>query len=449
MVDNSTKSYETRCLEALSLARAYIRREAPYYSSIIYGLIPHFQEGLETLGVTAGMVMLIDPVWYVDMVKETGHIKTMDKDEATYKMQAGVLVHEAGHILRGIERLDSLIQVGVPKDIVNKGFDIPINDDAKDSGWLLPNWAIYSSTYGFPPNLTGEQYVELLLNMKEEAPNKYKAICEKFGGSSGKVGAGKCGSCGGNGDSSLESKVDAEIGRTGADKQRIRKEAVAQAREAAAQGRGKVPGFLKQLLEDDNRKSVVPWRSRLRSVIRRCSGRVLSGRADFSLRRPSKRSYSRGIVRPGMIDRKPEIMLVRDSSGSMGPDQILSVNAEIKGILGQLGIEDAWFIDADAAVAITPRRIRMRDIHSLPVYGGGGTSFCPAIELAQTLNPTPDILIYLTDGDGAAPKHAPKNMKVIWCIIPTGYGRRPALWGDLVIVSDDQELLAPYEIELD
>ena len=49
------KSIEVQCLEALSLARSYIKREAPYYSTIVYGLIPHFAPGLGTLGVTPGM----------------------------------------------------------------------------------------------------------------------------------------------------------------------------------------------------------------------------------------------------------------------------------------------------------------------------------------------------------------------------------------------------------
>jgi predicted metal-dependent peptidase len=438
------KPIEIQCLEALSLARSYIRREAPYYSTIVYGFIPHFEVGLGTLGVTPGMALIVDPKWYVEMNKEVGHITTMPEDEATYKMQAGVLVHEASHILRGMDRLDSLVKTGIPGDIVNKGFDIPINDDAKECGWLLPKWALYSSTFGFPPNLTGEQYVDLLLEMKEKKPEKYNAISNKSG-KGDKVSGGKCGGCGGNGNEELEARVDAETGRSKADRGRIRKEALIQVREAIAQGRDNVPGSYSQLLEDNDKKSVVPWRSRLRNIVRRASGQVMSGRADFSLRRPSKRSYTRGIVRPGMIDKKPEIMFAEDSSGSMGTEQILSVRAEIKGIFSQLAIENAWFVDIDAAVAAAPRRIRLRDLAKLPVHGRGGTDFRPGIEIAQTLSPRPDILIYLTDGDGVAPKQAPKNMTVVWCIVPTSYGRRPARWGELVVVSDDQVLRDPYE----
>jgi len=449
------KTIDVLCLEALSLARSFIKREAPYYSTIIYGFVPHFHEGLGTLGVSKGMSLIVDPKWYVNMDKEAKYLlgtvvggKKLALDELTYRMQAGVLVHEAGHILRGLERLDSLSRLGIPDDIINKGFDLPINQDARECGWFLPSWALYPDTYDFPTNLTGEQYVELLMEMKEKQPKKYEDINKKAGvgeGSEGKVGAGKCGGCGGNGLGEIEDKADAETGRSKSDKQRIRKEALSQVRDAVASGRGTVPNSLKQLLDREEKKPVVPWRSRLRATIRRATGQVMSGRSDFSLRRPSKRSYSRGILRPGMIDKKPEIMFIEDSSGSMGKDQLLSVRAEIKGVFNQLGIEDAWFCDIDAKVAAAPRRIRLRDLHTLPVHGRGGTNFVPGIELAQTMAPRPDILIYLTDGDGTAPRHAPKNMTVVWCIVPTPHGRRPARWGELVLVSNDQELMAPYE----
>lgn len=454
MAIRKQESYESQCLTALALARAYIRREAPYYSTIIYGFVPYFAEGKGTLGVSPGMSLIIDPKWFVEMEKEVGHITGMPKDVAAYMMQAGVLVHEAEHILRDLERLMVLWRSGIDKGVVNKGFDIAINDAIKAAGWLLPAWACYSSNYGFPENLTGEQYVDLFLKMQSEQPEKFSEIFDEGSDGEGKgegkpgksqVANGMCGGCAGNSvDDELEAKADAETGRSSADKARIVKEALKQVREAAAAGRGNVPQSLQQLIDMDNRKSVVPWRNRCARVVRRTTGRVMSGRADYSLRRPSKRSWTRGIIRPGMVDKKPVVLLLEDSSGSMGSEQILSVRAEIKGIFRQLGLTDAWFCDIDADVAMEPQLIRLRDLATLPVRGRGGTNFCPGIELALSMSPRPDIVIYLTDGDGPAPPKPPPNMVVIWCIVPTGHGRRPADWGELVVVSDDQELLEPY-----
>jgi predicted metal-dependent peptidase len=453
MTTKEARPYDKRCLDALSVARAFIKREAPYYSTIVYGLIPHFIDGIHTLAVSSNMSLLIDPKWFVEMEKETGHIQGMSRDEAAYRMQAGVLVHEANHILRGLDRIEALARGGTDKQIINMGFDIPINNDLLETGWLLPAWAVTSKKFGFPDGLTGEQYVELLLKEQEKNLQKYEKMLKNLGcgsdqqGSGGSVTSGKCGSCAGNGLDSHEQAADAEAGRPKADQQRLRKEALGQIREAASSaGRGTLPQSLKELLGKSEKKPVIPWRTRLRRTIRRASGQVQVGRADFSMRRPSKRSYTRGILRPGMIDKKPEIFCIEDSSGSMGPDQLRSVRAEIRGVFNQLGISEMWFCDIDAGVSVKPRRIRLNDLDRLPVHGRGGTDFRPGIALAKSLLPKPDILIYLTDGDGVAPPHPPKNVTVVWCIVPTPHGRRPARWGELVVVSDDQELLDPYEV---
>jgi predicted metal-dependent peptidase len=147
-----------------------------------------------------------------------------------------------------------------------------------------------------------------------------------------------------------------------------------------------------------------------------------------------------------MVDRKVEIIFVQDSSGSMGKPQIIASRSEGVAIFTALGISDAWFMDCDSRVPVAPRRIRVRDIANLPVLGRGGTDFRPAIEVALKLRPKPDLCVYFTDGDGPAPEHAPPNMEVVWCVVPTPNGRRPAHWGHLVVVSDDQKLREPYGV---
>jgi predicted metal-dependent peptidase len=122
----------------------------------------------------------------------------------------------------------------------------------------------------------------------------------------------------------------------------------------------------------------------------------------------------------------------------------LHSRVEFVAIMKQLGIPEAWFMDADAAVSSPPKKIKVNDLLTMPFHGGGGTDFRPAIDLAIKLKPRPDIIVYSTDGDGAAPKFAPPGVEFIWCIVPTPYGRRPAPWGHLVICADDQELRDPY-----
>jgi predicted metal-dependent peptidase len=453
---------ETECLRVLAEVRALIRQKAPYYSRILYGLRPYFEKDLGTLGVTKGMVLIIDPVWFVKMDEALVDLDPgEDEKKARLHMQAGCIVHECNHIFRNLDRIERMPD----KDLANKAFDIPINDDLKEGGWTLPHWAIYSDSYDFEPGLSGEAYYELLKKGAKKKKGKGGGGGKgkkgkggkgnkkgKGGGSSGegKFAAGKCGTCAGGAiDKKLEEEVDAKYGKSKATRQRIRKNAlndIQRELRKGGKGRGTIPASFKELIEIEEKPPMVPWRVRLARVCRRATGRVVSGRSDFSLRRPSKRSYCRGIIRPGMIDRKPIIAFVEDSSGSMGPSQLKQARIEAAGVMKQTGVENAWFMDADAAVAAPPRIIRLRDIAQLPVHGGGGTNFIPALKRVEELNPKPDVVIYLTDGDGPAPKNPPKGFEVVWCIVPTGYGRKPANWGHLIVCSDDQELREPYEI---
>ena len=95
-------------------------------------------------------------------------------------------------------------------------------------------------------------------------------------------------------------------------------------------------------------------------------------------------------------------------------------------------------------MAAKPVRLSLSQIATYPVHGRGGTDFRPALRTVKELKPKPDIVFYMTDGDGVAPATPPQNIEVVWCIVPTPYGRRPATWGHLVVVSDDQELMEPY-----
>jgi predicted metal-dependent peptidase len=81
----------------------------------------------------------------------------------------------------------------------------------------------------------------------------------------------------------------------------------------------------------------------------------------------------------------------------------------------------------------------------MPINGRGGTDFAPALDAVIKLNPKPDICIYLTDGDGSAPETKPRDMEVIWCIVPSYYNTRPCSWGHLIVMSDDPTIREKYD----
>jgi predicted metal-dependent peptidase len=440
---------------ALAEARAYLKMAAPYFSSTVYAFRIVWVPDLKTLGVTTSLVCAIDPEWFLSL--------------SSVKMRASCLAHECMHILRGMDRILGMED----KDLANVAADIPINDDMlsiKNTAWTweLPSWACTSEKFRekglaqFVAGLTMEEYYDLLKALPKEpmgnkgGPKNGKGAGGKQGGAGGKpysvggqkienkIFAGGCGSIAGNPLSQgLEEKLNAAHGRSSAEVSHIRKESIRALQAHERRGRGSTPDFLKDLLTWEDQAPLVPWREILRYVIRKSTGRIMAGHSDFSLKRPSKRSYARGMLRPGLISQKTQVALIEDSSGSMGEEQILTARTEACSVLTQLGIDQALFLDADADVA-SMQYIRVRDIPTLPVTGRGGTDFRPALKALEAMRPRPDLVIYFTDGDGTAPDEPPKRMEVVWCIVPSSYQRVPADWGTTIIMSDSQEVRDSY-----
>ena len=61
--------------------------------------------------------------------------------------------------------------------------------------------------------------------------------------------------------------------------------------------------------------------------------------------------------------------------------------------------------------------------------GGGGTDFHPVFDLIAEDEEDPEIVLYLTDGYGSAPKKQP-NYPVIWGVIEGGI--MPVKWGQMM-----------------
>jgi predicted metal-dependent peptidase len=200
-----------------------------------------------------------------------------------------------------------------------------------------------------------------------------------------------------------------------------------------------VPGnVLEELEKVLEKKSKIRWQKELDVVLKKCCGRIEAGGTDFSMARPSKRSYARQQLRPGLVAYQPEVCFIEDTSGSMGKQQIIECTIQMVGILKSLGIESAWFIQADTTVAAPPRKIRTRDLlKTMKIHGRGGTDFDEALKAAERLKPKPDVIVYLTDGDGGA-TYKPRGIEVVWCIVPAHYNRKPdASFGHVILITPE------------
>lgn len=432
--------------QKISMARAVVRKKWPYIMSTMYGLIPRVYKKVPTMFVTKGMVLGYNP----DYV-----------DSQTMEVVASALVHECSHVIRGyFERV-----LMIPNDdrhLYMIAADLPINDDLKKSGWSMsPDW-LYPETFDFPPGRTTEEYFELLKKMQQKTPQRISTIIEDggSGGESGQKGKGKDQGDGhGHGkgigrggcrapSQEAEDELDGEknedgnaIGRTPIEKKILIRRTLQDIKTHMEQkGRGSVPGSFGELVEMEQKFSRIPWRDRMLYLVREMTGPMISGGDDYSLRRPSKRSYVRGLIRPGLIDQILVPFFIIDTSGSMSAKQMTDAVNEMVAILVQLGIDEAWFCQVDAQVAEAPRRVNINDLSGqIEFKGRGGTDFRPGFVEAMKLSPRPDLIFYGTDGDGYAPR-TPCPIPTIWGIVPhSHYTRRPAPWGMVVTITDDED----------
>jgi hypothetical protein len=429
----------------MASARAYVLQKAPYFSSAVYALVPKPMPGIKTMLVTKQLVMGYDPAW---------------AERATVEELGADIAHEVNHFLRHhFERAGKC-----DPSLWNIAGDLAINPNLRNAGWQLAKDAIFPESFNLPEGKSAEEYYQLLRNAQLQQPQLQDAPKqgekpqppqpeggpeEQDGGGQPmsppppavpKPGTGRCGSIGGHSDPEIEKALEKEegLGRDPAEMQGIAQRTLHDVKEHAAKhGRGSVPGDLLEHLKAFEEVSKVHWKDLLAHIIRDATGRFQAGGDDFSLRRPSKRSCTRGFLRPGLIEHLPEVAIVRDTSGSMGQKQLADATREAYAIMQALSIEEVWFADADTALAMPWRRVGGQFFKTLTeAKGRGGTDFQPAIDSALTLQPRPNVIVYVTDGDGSVAEFPPPDVEVVWVIVPSYYKKPPATWGKTVFVED-------------
>lgn len=426
----------------MAVARAIIIQRTPYISTTLYSLVPYAKKGLAKMGfpilTTERMVCAYDPDWYESLTDEEA---------------AGALFHETQHPARR----HFTRHVDFPdKRKFNIAGDEGINEDMRAAGYTLPKGVVFPDTFKHPVGLSAEEYYELL---EDEPPQPGP------GGGQGEDGdgegedqqkgqggppqgkptpcSGNCGGAAGNPEKfedELEQEVEQESPGATKSEGDVEQMLKAQAKEildyVQANGRGSVPGEMVEWANFAVKKPKVSWRRALPKILRRAVGRITQGGENYSRARISKRSFLRGYVIPGLISQKPELVIIRDTSGSMGSPQLQDVQNEVVGVLKATGVDSVMFMDADTNANV-PRRVTVKDIPKLPITGRGGTDFGPAIETAMKLRPRPRCIMYFTDGDGPAPAKPPPGVDFIWVIISSYHNKAPVDWGHHIFVGPD------------
>ena len=179
---------------------------------------------------------------------------------------------------------------------------------------------------------------------------------------------------------------------------------------------GDTPGEGQYELRGDE-QGQLDWRQ----LLRRYAGQLFQVRPVFN--RPPRRFPELVGIVPGKRRRsdRPKIMAVIDTSGSITPELLELIDAELAGLARH---HEVKVVECDCEIHA------VYDYRPLEnVNGRSGTDFRPPLKPKFLRKHRPDLIVYFTDGMGPAPTEPPK-MPVFWCLTPEG--KAPVGWGRII-----------------
>ena len=209
---------------------------------------------------------------------------------------------------------------------------------------------------------------------------------------------------------------------TAASVERCRERVVAAMQQHRLMGRGTLPGELERLV-GEILKPRIHWRELLAEFVTDCYG------GSRQWLPPSRRHLGRGLYLQSMRGTRLHAAVAVDTSGSTTM-YLPRFFAELTGLLNTFGSYEVTVFQCDAAIC-EGYPVTFSDLAPLPenhkwtARGGGGTDFRPVFRYLEE-HAEPDLLVYLTDGYGLYPGHAPAY-PVLWLVTPDGEIKAP--WG--------------------
>ena len=439
LIDDMTTGTHTKVsplskdqLDELMVWRAEALERMPYFARILYAFRPLDAPGLGTFACDPGYRLYVD----FGAVTERG-----------VRWCTEALLHECGHMYN--DHAVRSIEHGVRSDERfqwNLAGDAEINDDLVAAGCTtIASSGVLPSHLEMDDHLLAEQYMD-------ELRRRHPPSMPSGGG----FGQGQpfqgCGSGSGGETAPCELDPDDDAGGAApaaseAEKKIVQIATAAAVREHAAKHPGSTPAGLVERAETILAPSKLPWRQILASSLRRAAA-MRVGVHDTTYLRPNRRrgrvevAPGRRAVYPGSYAPEPQIVVARDTSGSMGRDELQMVTVEVEAIAAQIGVrgEALRVLDVDVEVGSVKG---YRGVSSLEeVTGRGGTDMGAGIAYAATMRPRPTVVVVITDGYTPWPDVKPR-IPVVVCIV--GRGDLSQLveaapdWASVVAVDPDED----------
>jgi len=433
--------------EKLISARLMAVHKFPYFASGIFALRPKEMPGLGTFATSQNGIMRWDPAFV---------------QKFPIEQIAAVIVHEMFHLLMNhferqkVHKADVIeIRKGEPRPMVDAEGKPVLDKDGKQiiqhEMQTIPLWNIagdaeinddlIAAQFKLPAHCITPKYFRETLKLEEAKDGlfaeDYYDMLLKGKKISNISFPHPCGGCSGN------KLPDEEGDGTGKDKEgwseaetyRVRREIAENIRKQEESQPGSVPAELLHVVDGILGPPQIPWQSELSRNIRRSVEDKLGASADYTYRRPNRRAHTNEVILPSLFYTSPKVCVIIDTSGSMTVEKRLQSGLEeINGILKASRARVEFIAtDCDSEDKIKPVDVRnMKEVYK-NLKGGGGTDFRTAFAyLEKRKAKMPDIIVYLTDGEGPAPESPPPHTPVIWVII--SQKQAPAKWGKTIFI---------------
>lgn len=403
--------------EQLAIDRHHLLMKMPFIGSLLMrlDLVPVRDERLST-AATNGDKVFVDIDFY----------GTLTKEERLF-----VLAHEAWHCAllhfmrrqnRNHEKFNYAADLEIHFILTGDGLKAPFVLPHSPSWKGLSAEEIYARLESPSLQLSGGAESENIKNVRggggfdTHLENGQSLDAEDPTGGNASKGTGSAEQAGGNAPGGTGKGIDSdfspEIAAGAAERCRERLTATVQQFQRM---KGDMPLGIESVVE----KILEPkinWRELLSQFVTSCYG------GSRQWLPPNRRHVWRGLYMQSSRDTRLNAVVAVDTSGSTTGD-LPRFFSELGGLLNSFGSYQLTVIQCDAKVQKTEVFDDMTPFppdYKWEAKGGGGTDFRPVFHYVEKHSEImPSLLIYLTDGYGDYPEHAPAY-PVLWMVAPQG-----------------------------
>ena len=175
------------------------------------------------------------------------------------------------------------------------------------------------------------------------------------------------------------------------------------AERAAASGKGDAAGGWKELVDKYREPKLDPRRLLQKALAKRL-GTLTNGSGKFTYRRTARRPSQGGMLRPRNFQPVPRILVIIDTSGSMGTEDLSLGVGLVAKCLNGLRLQDG--VHVIAGDTLPQWDAQVFDPRKIELVGRGGTDMAAIINHAASKKHAerPELIVCVTDGETGWPE---------------------------------------------